>query len=95
MSAEVYEKEIERLFDFNGVDALIEHQNLVQYFYEWNLLSPQDWISLIKSNPVFLRKAARFLRGQIAILACFPNIGATCATKLTSFHSMILPSYLF
>lgn len=84
MSAEVYEKEIERLFDFNGVDALIEHQNLTQYFYEWNLLSPQDWISLIKSNPVFLRKAARFLRGQIAILASFPNRRDLC-NKIDEF----------
>lgn len=84
MSAEVYEKEIERLFDFNGVDALIEHQNLTQYFYAWDLLSPQDWISLIKSNPVFLRKAARFLCGQIAILACFPNRRDLC-NKIDEF----------
>lgn len=84
MSAEEYEKEIERLFGFNGVDALIEHQNLTQYFYEWDLLSPQDWISLIKSNPVFLRKAARFLRGQIAIFACFPNRRDLC-NKIDEF----------
>lgn len=84
MSAEVYEKEIERLFGFNGVDALIEHQNLTQYFYEWDLLCPQDWISLIKTNPVFLRKAARFLRGQIAILACFPNRRDLC-NKIDEF----------
>lgn len=84
MSAEVYEKEIERIFDFNSVDALIEHQNLIQYFYEWDLLSPQDWISLIKSNPVFLRKAARFLRGQIAILASSLNRRDLC-NKIDEF----------
>lgn len=84
MSAEEYEKEIERLFNLNGVDALIEHQNLTQYFYEWDLLSPQDWISLIKASPVFLGKAARFLRGQIAILACFPNRRDLC-NKIDEF----------
>lgn len=84
MLAKEYEKEIERLFDFNGVDALIEHQNLTQYFYEWDLLSPQDWISLIKASPMFLEKAARFLRGQIAILVCFPNRRDLC-NKIDEF----------
>ena len=84
MEAEKYEEEIERLFDLNGIDALIEHRNLTQYFYGWYTLSSSDWFELIKANPVFLEKATRFSNGQIAILACFPNRHDLC-DKIDNF----------